>query len=274
MPLVGKTSKNEMCISNTPIEDYSKQYHLWVKREDLSCPPPGPPFSKTRGVFAHLQKRPEKMIGVLDTFHSQAGHAVARACQILGKQCINFYPKYKGKEKVLQEPQLRSQELDAQLWGLQAGRSCILYHQARKIIDDVDGYMMPNALKLEETIEETAKECNGNWDNILIAVSSGTIAAGVLKGFDKLRKTTNFIIHMGYDRSQNELLDYIWEKSDATHAKLTLINQGYAYKDKARAGETPPWPCNPYYDLKAFRWWYGARMWEQYPGRTLFWNVG
>src|SRR5262245_18825104 len=84
-----------MILKGTPIEDHRKAYGLYVKQEDLSCPPPGPPFSKTRGVYARVNNRPEKVIGVLDTSHSQAGWAVARACQILGKQCLNFYPEFK-----------------------------------------------------------------------------------------------------------------------------------------------------------------------------------
>ena len=55
-----------------------------------------------------------------------------------------------------------------------------------------------------------------------------------------------------------------WEKL------VTLVDEGYSYKDQARPGETPPWPCNSYYDLKAFRWW------RQRSGDplTLFWNIG
>ena len=38
-------------VDNTPIE---KHCGIWVKREDLCCPPPGPPFSKVRGVVEHI----------------------------------------------------------------------------------------------------------------------------------------------------------------------------------------------------------------------------
>ena len=85
-----------MCVINTPL-NYFPEFGLWVKREDLCCPG-GPNFSKTRGVFAHVCKRTETVIGVLDTAHSQGGWAVARDCSLLDKQCLLFYPIRKSEQ--------------------------------------------------------------------------------------------------------------------------------------------------------------------------------
>lgn len=261
-----------MLREGTPIQDYELEFGLWVKREDLSCPRPGPPFSKARGVYSHILSRPEKLIGVLDTAHSQAGHAVARACQVLGKKCINFYPSYKNSPGY-KVPQEHAKALGAELIPLPAGRSCILFHAARKETERRGGYMMPNALKLQESVEETAKEARlaraGEYDTILIPASSGTIAAGVIKGFGL---SPNYIIHLGYSRSHEEVKRYLREAS-GIDATITIIDEGYAYKDRAVDGETPPWPCNEYYDLKAFRWWRKFSGLYNY-GKTLFWNIG
>lgn len=275
MPPVG-TIRETMCVPGTPVEDYRCDYGLWVKREDLSCPPPGPPFSKTRGVFAHVRKRREELIGVLDTSHSQAGHAVARACQILGKRCWNFYPEYKGSPGPRQ-PQLRAESLGAELSPLPAGRSCILYHAARKRVETAGGYMMPNALKLSESVEETAKEVRpgdgGRFGAVIVPSSSGTIAAGVLRGF-ALRKglQPTFVVHLGYSRSHDEVVRYVRAAAGLPRADVVIVDEGYAYKDSARPGPTPPWPCNEYYDLKAFRWW--MREGRATYVEALFWNVG
>lgn len=279
--------KLRMLTMGTPIERH-EQYGLWVKREDLSCKAPGPAFSKTRGVYQHIKDRPETVIGVLDTYHSQAGHAVARACQILGKECINYFPEYK-REPNLRAPQLASQALGARLVGLPAGRSCILYHQAKKLLvqegdEKRDIYMMPNALKLRETVDETAKEVNLNWtgdvtfDRVIIPSSSATIAAGVISGFaSRARGFPQFIVHLGYSRSADAVMDYLAEMTGLDGRTLatvvTIVDEGYSYKDRSRPGETPPWPCNAYYDLKAFRWWLRQDR-AQYPGNTLLWNVG
>ena len=63
----GKLIAQGMLRQNTPVDDYRDEYGLWVKREDLSCLPPGPAFSKTRGVYARVASRKESVIGVLDT---------------------------------------------------------------------------------------------------------------------------------------------------------------------------------------------------------------
>lgn len=274
--------KARMLSLNTPVEDHLAAYGLWVKREDLACPPPGPPFSKTRGVYARVASRPERVIGVLDTYHSQAGHAVARACQVLGKKCINFYPEFKH-EPGPRDPQLRAAALGAELVPLKAGRSAILWHAARKATEAAGGYMMPNALKLEESVTETAKEVPaGRWDLVVVPASSATIAAGVVRGFltRGVALIPTVVIHLGYSRSHDEVRRYVRASADPAGLladdrwwnSLRIVDEGYGYKDKARPGPTPPWPCNPYYDLKAFRWW--TREKTDKNGEVLFWNVG
>jgi hypothetical protein len=262
-----------MLRENTPIE-YYKEYNLWVKREDKACPFPGPPFSKSRGVYARIVKRTENIIGCLDTYHSQGGHAAARACQILGKQCLVFYPEFKH-EPGYREPQARAKSLGAKLIGLPAGRSAILYHSAKKQTESQGGYMLPNALKLEESVDETAKEVpNDIFDQVIVSVSSGTIAAGVIKGFfQRGLRVKKYILHLGYSRSHDQLLKYITDISGITQAPIVIVDESYGYKDKAVTGLVPPWPCNEYYDLKAFRWWINKGR-QIYRDKTLFWNIG
>lgn len=281
MGKLGRIVAGGMLREGTPVEDYREDYSLEVKREDKACPPPGPPFSKARGVYARVASRPEEVIGVLDTRHSQAGHAVARACQVLGKKCVNYYPEFKH-EPGPRDPQLRAAALGAELVGLTAGMSAVLWYQARKLCERAGGYMMPNALKLEESVMETAKEVPAGipYDTVLIPVSSGTIAAGVIRGFGGRDNgggyypSPRFIIHMGYSRSHKELEDYIRETSGCPAAVITLVDEEYEYKDVASPGPTPPWPCNEHYDLKCFRWWMEQRSkWPTY-GRTLMWNIG
>jgi hypothetical protein len=273
--LRGNIASSSMLRSLTTVDNYVREYGLYVKREDLACLPPGPPFSKARGVFARVASRPEKVIGVLDTFHSQAGWAVARACELLGKVCINYYPAYKqipGPHAA----QLKARARGANLHALPAGRSAILFHAARKHCESKDGYMMPNALKLEESVTETAKEVANTLkykpNQVLIPISSGTIAAGVIRGFAKADQHPMYLIHLGYSRSHDEVKRYIQAASGCSDINLEIIDEGYAYKDIARDGETPPWPCNEYYDLKCFRWWLDHR--SGYNGRTLMWNIG
>jgi len=155
----------ELIIKGTPWEVYKVDgVDVHVKREDLCCPEPGPSFSKIRGVEAHLKgQQPGTPIGVLDTVHSKAGWGVAYICQALELPCLDFFPVYKrewvdptGVNYELREFQKYAEDLGAELVPLDAGRSSILYHQAKKLLAERTngrGLMMPNALKLSETVK-------------------------------------------------------------------------------------------------------------------------
>lgn len=295
-----------MIVNNTPLETYNlHDVPVLVKREDLCCPFPGPSFSKIRGVAAHIQNRPESVIGVLDTFHSKAGWAVSYVCKKLGKKAVNFWPRYKkdcwspDKENAGYYPRLQQRYasgIGAEMVDLKAGRSAVLFHQAKKILAErPDSYIMPNALKLPESITENADEAertakylpvvNGGSGTLVISISSGTVAAGVLLGLHRAGVLNDYkvALHMGYSRSQDATLKYM-EKVAGIPLKyrVEFIDEGYGYADAAK-GVQVPFPCNPYYDAKAWKWLskaispYGAvKDWSQriWSGPVVFWNIG
>jgi hypothetical protein len=134
---------------------------------------------------------------------------------------------------------------------------------------------MPNALKLQESVDETEKECPDEfYEQILIPVSSGTIAAGVIRGMFDQFPETHFLIHLGYSRSHMEVEEYLCAKSGREGFLFTIIDEKYAYSDEATLPDSqlPPWSCNRFYDLKAYQWWLENR--ERFKGRTLLWNIG
>ncbi len=283
-----------MCVDGTPVE-HMPGLGLYMKREDLSCPG-GPDFSKTRGVWTHIAARPEHTIGVLDTVHSQGGWAVAKACALLGKRCVEFYPVRKatpGWRGVVQD---QCELLGAQLTPLAAGRSAILYHQARKALAALpDSYMMPNALKLPEMITETAAEVMRTTlppvNTVLVSASSGTIAAGVLLGLENRGWSGTVVVHQGYSRPEGAMRTYMAKAARPGAAgvglgeggrsggvgdkdtRVRLVDEGYGYSDEARpCGVEPPCPMNKFYDRKLFSWW--VRVGRGVYGEALMWNIG
>jgi len=250
---------------------------IYVKREDLCSPAGWPKFSKCRGVLQHIRERDEETIGVLDTAHSQAGWVVAAVCKLRGKRCVNFYPHFKAEARGHIRPfQKRAEGFGARLFPLQAGRSAILYHQAKKELLRISGdsYLMPNALKLTESVEETAQEAAhlpGSYRRVIIPVSSGTIAAGVLLGLSRKGKFPRVYLHLGYSRSHDAVIEYVQGYApDYPVEKIKIIDEGYKYKDSARGTDRPKFPCNEFYDLKTWQW-LRQRNWS---GKTLFWNIG
>jgi hypothetical protein len=286
----------EMTVAGTPVR-YWPDLGLFVKHEEECCPG-GPHFSKTRGVWAHAATRPEPLLGVLDTSHSQGGYAVARAAKLLGKQCIVYYPIFKT-DRGIGPSQSGAVQNGAQLCGLPATASWALYHKAKKDCEERGGYMFPNALKLIETVEETARELERTIiptevQTVLISASSGTIAAGVLAGlgnsynwfgprrppatfpFIPTRRSRNSnrrraIVHLGYSRSEVSVRQYITRMAGWAYP-YTIIDEGYKYTDAARSGPTPDFPCSKYYDLKALRWAIQSGMTRR--ERILLWNIG
>ena len=292
-------TKVPQLITNTPLHDYLTSYGLLVKREDLCAPPPWPPFSKTRGVYQYMKKLQYQGIdtfGVLDTYHSQGGLAVAAAGARRGATVINYFPVYAAEQnpfcehpwpKQLRPQQEAARDLGAELIGLKAGRSAVLFHQAKRLCEAAGGHMYPNALKLDESVGETAKEVHlaiagatpeqrymmGHrpW---IVPSSSATLASGVARGLAEVYEIPpRLIVHLGYSRSHSAVARYVVDKSGvADYPIIDIIDEGYDYKETARPGETPPWPCNQYYDLKAFRWW--QREGQARYGQAVFWNIG
>lgn len=291
-----------MLVNNTPIEVYSvhgqhRYVDIHVKREDLCSPYPGPAFSKIRGVVAHIKNRPEQLIGVLDTAHSKAGWAVSYVCRHLGRQCVNYWPR---EGSTLRRFQQEAELNGARLVELKAGRSSVLYHQARKLLDADShgtGYLMPNALKLPESVTENAEEARRTLKNplmpnhgtVILSVSSGTVAAGVMLG---LRDTPGlkFLLHMGYSRSLEATTAYIEKTAPGMPwDRVSYIDEGYTYADSARFSFIPcPFPTNPFYDGKAWRWLVAGLGEAKNPmhagrpalevlaeqGPIVFWNIG
>ncbi len=279
-------------IPNTPWEEYTiDEYPVWVKREDLCCMQPGPSFSKIRGVAAHLHGIQEKYgnvpIGVLDTYHSKAGRGVAWVCKSMGMPCYNFYPVYK-KERTgpnlgdhsLRLHQQMSAKLGAQMVPLSAGRSAILYHQAKKQLYDItdgEGILLPNGLKLIESVNATSVELvahtpeellHGTW---VVSISSGTICAGVWKGLCDVYSDAKVIAHMGYSRSVDAARTYIEKMSGYSAEDISIIDEGYEYKASVDTSHIP-FPCNKYYDAKAFNWLMDHIYELDEP--VVFWNIG
>lgn len=261
---------------NTPLEAYRIGNRVvWVKREDLCAPEGAPKFSKLRGVAAHLASRPESVIGVLDTVHSQGGWAVSYLAAQLGKRVVNFYPQFKlGEVRPMQN---ECQRLGAELYPLKPGRSFILYNQARRLLREgwPDSYMMPNALKLAESVEETAIEVrhrellslvNGTW---VVSISSGTIAAGVVKGLAQAQARPLVILHLGYSRPEAAARAYVHKMAGCT-MPVELVDEGYDYRD---AVDFPvEFPCNEYYDRKAYKWL--VENLDRLIDPVVFWNIG
>jgi len=277
-----------LIYNNTPFEVYNE---IIVKREDLSCPLPGPCFSKIRGIektLLDLKNKliPPEVIGVVDTVHSKAGWGVSYLCKNMGFRCVVFYPHFVREEKdFVRFYQKKCREVfGAEIIPIQATKSSVLFYKARKILKDkyINSFLMPNGLKLDNTIIGTCSELrlytlkkyltsDFIW---VVSASSGTIAAGVIRGLALLEFKGKVIIHLGYSRPEENLKKYLfsgflWKLPFELH----IIDEKYEYKDLVKY--PCPFPCNPYYDLKAWKWLMENKDNLEFKNNQfLFWNIG
>lgn len=279
-----------MIINNTPIEKYQidKIGDVYVKREDMSCPFPGPSFSKIRGVKDVFEKLktggllPIDSVAVVDTLHSKAGWGVSWLAKIYGFPCTVFYPQYKteitGELRPYQKLCIQN---SAECIPIPATKSAVLWYKARNIMRSFKKsfYLFPNGLKLQESVQSTADEVNYTPKFLMenafwvISISSATIAAGVLLGLQKNKFSGKVFLHAGYSRSKNEIIRYIYDMTAISFSfDIEIIDEKYEYKDSI--SYDTPFPCNPFYDKKAWKWMVENPQIFNSVNKIVFWNIG
>lgn len=279
-------------IQGTPWEIHDD---IHVKREDLSCPYPGPQFSKVRGVWEQLLKvtGPEALVrsavvGVVDSRHSKAGWGVAYLAKQLPwpVEVKLFYPTFVNESLgQLRESQINAEKCGATLMPLN-GRvmSAVLFNQAKAILaaSNPTAYMFPNGLKLNQSVDATAFELQSTlpegWDDTnalwVVSASSATIAAGVCKGLQNwFGRMPQVLIHLGYSRPEHSVRECLTRHGVYVQNHIKIVDEGYKYADFVT--ESCPFPCNPYYDLKAWKWIKAHRNDPELKSKHIFfWNIG
>jgi len=270
-------------IDDTPIEKYKIYGHeVFVKREDGCVQPPGPPFSKVRGVLKHLETLKNhgiKTVGYVETSVSMAGWAVSWIAKEIGLRAVIFDPIYKHKyPKLLDFHRAKWLDNGAETIPIKAGMAKVNFYVAARQLHEKykDAHMLELGLPLEETIRATSRISriyNKEYTTVVVNVGSGTICAGLLKG---MSKPMIFGI-MGRTGSIYKKTKSIKEKSGiqfggllGRYLNLTVHDSGYEYTEPARIHS--PFPSHPYYDLKAWEWLCNNIQYLDKP--ILFWNIG
>lgn len=272
----------------TPIEIYDG---ILVKREDLCFSTPAPPFSKCRGVVKYLTKlklKGVKIVGYTETAISMAGWAVAWACKDLGLTAVIFDPQYENTPETLLYHRSKWKEFGAIVYPIPAGRAKVGWYQSKKLLERYYGRgakLLPLGLPFKETIEETEKELLATLEqlrdeqirSIVICIGSGTIAAGVYKGLCETKSTIFLYGIMCREGGAKNKQRTIERKAGVVNegffkptSNLIIIDEGYEYTEKAKA--EAPFPCNPFYDLKAWKYLIDNRY--KIEEKILFWNIG
>lgn len=267
-------------IVSTPIEQITSE--LFVKREDLACPPPGPPFGKVRGLYPVLQKLKEKgveVVSYMDTSISMAGWGVSYFAKQLRMKAVIFYPQYKEFRHNQEEYIKKWHEFGAEVIPLdKPNRQQINWYRAKKILDQKYPYseLLPQGLPFEETIENVVDEIKKDYDKmihfecVMVSVGSGIMLSGIVKGFESIGYRPEIYGIFVAPKNKENMKNKIYKHSGVVYDKLFLIDTEYEYTD--REDMEIPFPCNPYYDAKA--WKFTTEYLKFFKKPILFWNTG
>lgn len=281
-----------MSLVNTPVETYYiGNKRVYVKREDLcvSTRRGAPPFAKIRGLLPTLHKLKKENIttvGYMQNSISMAGWGISYFAKKLDIKVVIFMPKYKEGLKFEQQKQLEIfQSLGAKVeWFENPNRQKINFYITRNILKKKykNSYMLPLGLMFKETVEELRKEIENTQyirkvKSIVISVGSGMMISGVVAGCNDLKLSPTIYGIFIDPKSERNMEKHIY-KTSKTHKSgllsskinLKLIDDGYEYTQKENV--FCGFPCNPYYDLKAWAWLIRNIKKVEHP--TMFWNIG
>lgn len=279
-------------IPHTPVEEHlTGLTRILVKREDRAGVRPGPPFAKTRGLLARLRTLKAsgvEVVGYVETSISMAGWGVAYLAAELGMRAVIFCPRYVGGAMPdrLRYHYKKWQLFGAEIRDIKAGRAKVNYAIARRIFREefaADGVVLPLGLPFDETVEAVAVEAQtidwGHLDGgaLVVNVGSGTMLSGILKGLpDEIRLEVFGISgrRCSTEIKKREILQRagIAEGGLLGYPGLSVrvVDPGYDYRDYEAL--RAPFPCNIYYDRKAWAWL--VRNTDRLPRPILFWNIG
>lgn len=271
-----------MLVDYTPTENYDDYF---VKREDLACEWPGPPFAKVRGLYRGLQEiksRGIREVGYYETSVSMATWGISFFCQILGIKPVIFYYRYIDGLKHNQEKQHQIwKRFDAEVH-INKQQNMQKIHEAvsKKKFNKMypDGEFLPAGLKFDYTVEEVAKQVHNVpaealGGTVVICTGSGMMAAGVLTGLSELDISQDVVGVIVHPKSKSNLKKFILSKSemDPFHRiKFNIVDHGYEYTEQENCDV--PFPCCPYYDRKAYKWMIDNI--DKLKKPILFWNIG
>jgi len=280
-----------MFYNDTPIETYTlkrgkHEYKIHVKREDLFAQDPAPHVAKLRGLNLWVKKQSEKgvkCIGALDTRGiSKSAWGLACCCQGTDIKPLAFYPQLKV-DSGLHINQQKAKDLGAEIIPLSAGRYKILYSRAKKIVEGRGGIMLPEGIKLRETVSEVAKTVGMVpkellTGSIVICSGTGTITAGLIKGLIQNNAEIDKLYVVSCGMSINKqlieikklLVDDDFLPIEKIPEYVQFIPPRYNYYEPCEI--SVPFPCSTFYDKKAWQFMsdyiYGLKA------PLIFWNIG
>lgn len=267
-----------------PVEKYViEDKEVYVVREDLLYPFPGPNNSKIVGIEGLLERlRGEgvKAIATQNTRISRLGWGISYLCRKLDLKHYEFYPDAGKKGKPFY--QRMSERFGAITVALRGTHARIFNKAAEKWLKDhnIRAFFLPNALALPERVEariDTVNDLGLNEGTIVVPSSSGVIAASVIHALRVLgHKAVVYAISSSFtpESRRRKIREYLAgckrrpTSFGPTRFMVVSLNRKYGKPDN----RPTPFPSDVYLDRAPF--WWMVENYELLPKPAYFWNVG
>lgn len=268
-----------MIKNNTPIEEYEfNKIPISVKREDLCAPDGAPPFSKIRGLYQYLTQLKEKginTVGYTETSISMAGWGVAWVCNMLKMKAVIFNPIYKETPPTLEIHRRHWIENKAEIIDIKAGMAKVNWYISKQTLEKEFGsnsLLLPLGLPLYTTIVATTEEVKRHeeFNSVVVNIGSGTICAGLYRGLPHRSHLYGIMGRIGKIQNKRKKILSSLGVFNLFAPQLTIIDPGYLYTESVDV--SIPFPCNKFYDAKAWVWLLEHIKELKQP--ILFWNIG
>jgi 1-aminocyclopropane-1-carboxylate deaminase/D-cysteine desulfhydrase-like pyridoxal-dependent ACC family enzyme len=269
-------------ITNTPIQKVGLGGKtIYVKREDMACESPGPPFSKVRGLIPYLRSIPQvKHIAYMETSISMAGWGVSYSAGKVDKEATIFYPRYKAGLKDNQAFQMEKwKEFGANIIPIKRpNMQNINFLMAKHLLEEIDpkALLLPLGLSFPQTVTAVARELLRTHKSfltgsIVCSVGSGTMMAGIIRGLSHTSCRPDLYGVLAAKKGVLGIYTKIERMANCFHTyNLRIVSHGYEYTQAEECAV--PFPCNKYYDRKAWKWMIDHIGQLKEP--ILFWNIG
>jgi hypothetical protein len=222
-------------------------------------------------------------------------------------EAVIFDPQYKVTPETLSYHREQWKQFNPTIHPIPAGRAKVGWYQSKKILleeYDANGVMLPLGLPFQESIvatclemKETLKSTNLTFRTVVSCIGSGTMFAGLWNGIEL--STAERIgalksIGITYNPPKIDLYGVLTRTGSVEHKKeviqkkamlqtdgfwksftnIHLIDPGWEYTQRYDAywPLEIPFPCNPFYDAKAWEWLIRNKADLKEP--ILFWNIG
>lgn len=250
---------------------------VFVVRDDLCCPFPGPNNSKMRGLeplLDEVEERGFKHVVSVNTKISRLGWGISWMCGLRGLQHHDV--TFRLKPETFFQRMSRAHSGD--LIKVAAAPVKIAAKFAKVYLGDIDAFWLPMGLRspstfgvYEQLLSQLPELLWGG--TVILSCSSGTIASALIESLWalKLPKTKVYGILPGpFPRRRSSMIGMLKERMCAEDATFAVVDAHYQYH--AECLTDTPFPCDRFLDRKAWAWL--TTNIQLLPDPVTFWNIG